>query len=88
MTSFFNRIIKLNAWEENFQDRVESIRGEEIGFLRKNATLKAFMNFVYGSAPSLVTLASFGTYVAIDPENNVLTADKVFVCLSLFNLLR
>jgi ABC-type multidrug transport system fused ATPase/permease subunit len=82
------KIIKLNAWEETFQDRVGSIREEEIGFLRKNATLKAFMNFVFGSAPILVTLASFGTYVAVDPANNVLTADKVFVCISLFNLLR
>ena len=52
------------------------IRKEEVSFLRKNAVLKAFINFVFGSAPILVTLASFGAYVAQDPVNNVLTADK------------
>ena len=82
------RIIKYNAWEENFTDRVEKIRREEISFLRKWVSLKSFINFVFGSAPILVTLASFATFVAIDPENNVLTAEKVFVCISLFNLLR
>ena len=41
-----------------------------------------------GSVSIIVTLATFGTFVAIDPENNVLTADKVFTCLALFNLLR
>jgi hypothetical protein len=48
-----------------------------VGFLRKLAVLKAFINFVFGSAPIIVTLVSFGTYVAIDPENNHLSADKV-----------
>lgn len=31
---------------------------------------------------------TFGTYVLIDPENNVLTPQITFVALSLFNILR
>ena len=81
------KIIKLNAWEESFEEKVAELRAQEIAFLRKNARLKAFINFVFGCAPILVTLASFGTYVSIN-EDNYLTADKVFVCISLCNLLR
>lgn len=31
---------------------------------------------------------TFGTYVLLDPENNVLTPQTTFVALSLFNILR
>ena len=82
------KVIKLNAWEESFQRKIESIREGEIGFLRKNAVVKAFLNFVFGSVTINVTLATFCTYVVLDPENHVLTADKIFTCISLFNLLR
>ena len=35
-----------------------------------------------------VACASFACYVLVDPENNILTADKAFVSISFFNLLR
>ena len=60
-------------------------RAEEI--FRSSGYL-ATLFFCCGSVPIIVTLATFGTFVAIDPEKNVLTADKVFTCLALFNLLR
>jgi len=82
------KIIKYNAWEETFIDKVGTVRSEEVGYLRKLAVLKAFINFIFGTVPIMVTLVSFGTYVAIDPENNHLSADKMFVCIALFNLLR
>ena len=44
-------------------------------------------SFLWTSAPFLVALASFATYVLID-ENNVLDANTAFVSLTLFNLLR
>ena len=42
---------------------------------------------LWGVAPLLVALASFTLFILID-ENNVLNAEKVFVSLTLFNLLR
>ena len=36
----------------------------------------------------IVACASFATYVLVDPENNILTADKAFVSISFFNLIR
>ena len=35
-----------------------------------------------------VACASFATYVLVDSENNILTADKAFVSISFFNLLQ
>lgn len=81
------KIIKFNTWEEAFADKILSLRAQELKFLEKKAALQAFINFVFGSAPVLVTLVSFATYVSISSSNH-LTADKVFVCIALFNLLR
>ena len=49
--------------------------------------MNAVTSFLWTSAPFLVALASFATYVLID-ENNVLDANTAFVSLTLFNLLR
>lgn len=29
------KIIKLNAWEDSFQERVSELRDQEVGFLRR-----------------------------------------------------
>jgi len=81
------KIVKLYAWENLFDKRVQECRDTEIRFLKKNAILKAMINFVFGSAPILVTLVSFAIYVSVDAEN-VLTPEKAFVCLTLFSMLR
>jgi len=81
------KIIKLYAWEKMFEERVNNHRDTEIKFLRKNAILKAMINFVFGSAPILVTLVSFAVYVSIDSKN-ILTPEKAFVSLTLFSMLR
>ena len=58
--------------------QVNEIRDEELMFLKRKYTLTSFINFVFGCVPILVTLSSFGTFVAID-DKNVLTADKVYI---------
>ena len=45
----------------------------------------SFLTFIL--SPFLVALATFATYVLVD-EKNVLDAQKAFVSLSLFNILR
>lgn len=81
------RVLKLYAWENPFMDRIKKIRDSEVKILRLCARLWAFMNFTFTGAPILVTIAVFALYVLIDPSH-VLTADKIFVSLSLFNLIR
>ncbi|CAH1406916.1 unnamed protein product [Nezara viridula] len=81
------KVLKLYAWEPSFEDDVLKIRAKEAKVLRKAAYLRAGISFIWTCAPFLVSLLTFMTYVLID-ENNVLDSAKVFVSLSLFNILK
>ena len=82
------KVLKLYAWENPFMKRIEDIRNGEIFTLRKAANIWAFLNFTFACSPFLVTVAIFAVYVALDPIGHVLTAEKIFVTISLFNLIR
>ncbi|XP_055346995.1 ATP-binding cassette sub-family C member 3-like [Paramacrobiotus metropolitanus] len=90
MTEILNgmKVLKLYAWEESFQGQVTEVRERELTTLRKAAFLGAVSYFTWMMSPFLVALATFATYVTTDPENNVLTAERVFVALALLNILR
>uniref|UniRef100_A0A8C6MEE9 ABC-type glutathione-S-conjugate transporter n=1 Tax=Nothobranchius furzeri TaxID=105023 RepID=A0A8C6MEE9_NOTFU len=81
------KILKLFAWEPSFQAQVEGIRGEELKVMRKFAYLTSVSTFVFSCAPALVSLATFAVFVGVSPDN-VLTAEKAFTSISLFNILR
>lgn len=75
------------AWEPSFEQQVMDIRGKEMNVLKKAAYLHAGTSFVWACAPFVVSLVTFATYVLID-ENNVLDAEKAFVSLTLFNIMK
>ena len=81
------KVLKLYAWEPSFAKKIEKIRGEEVFTLKKMSYLGAVQTFMFTAAPFIVTLASFATFVLVDP-NNILTAEIAFVSLSYFNLMR
>uniref|UniRef100_UPI0037E8D390 ATP-binding cassette sub-family C member 2 n=1 Tax=Semicossyphus pulcher TaxID=241346 RepID=UPI0037E8D390 len=81
------KILKLYAWEPSFQTQVEDIRGQELKVMRKFAYLTSVSTFVFSCAPALVSLATFAVFVGVSSEN-VLTAEKAFTSISLFNILR
>ncbi|XP_072298433.1 multidrug resistance-associated protein 1 [Eucyclogobius newberryi] len=81
------RVLKLYAWELAFQDKVSEIRQSELRVLKKAAYLGAMSTFTWVCAPFLVALSTFCVYVLSD-ELNVLDAQKAFVSLALFNILR
>nr|AJG01605.1 ATP-binding cassette sub-family C member 1 [Dreissena polymorpha] len=81
------KVLKLYAWEESFERKVREVRAKELNVTKKAAYLGAVSTFFWSSAPFLVTLATFATYILID-SNNQLDAQKAFVSLSLFNILR
>ncbi|XP_034255070.1 multidrug resistance-associated protein 1-like [Thrips palmi] len=81
------KVLKLYAWEPPFGDKINQIRLREMDVLMKSAYLQAGISFAFTVAPFLVTLVSFATYVLMD-ENNVLDAQRAFVSLSLFNIMR
>eukprot|EP00094_Tigriopus_californicus_P001437 TCALIF_01392-PA protein Name:"Similar to Abcc1 Multidrug resistance-associated protein 1 (Mus musculus)" AED:0.04 eAED:0.04 QI:0/0.8/0.33/0.83/1/1/6/0/1537 len=81
------KILKLYAWETSFQRQVLQIREQEVKALKVIAYWNAGMTFLWTCAPVVIALASFGTFVLIDPKN-ILDANTAFVSLTLFNLLR
>ncbi|XP_045840743.1 ATP-binding cassette sub-family C member 3 isoform X4 [Meles meles] len=81
------KVLKLYAWEPSFLEKVEGIREDELRLLRKSAYLQAISTFTWVCTPVLVTLTTLGVYVSVSP-NNVLDAEKAFVSVSLFNILK
>ncbi|XP_031698824.1 canalicular multispecific organic anion transporter 2 isoform X1 [Anarrhichthys ocellatus] len=81
------KVLKLYAWENSFKEKVLAIRQKELNVLRKTAYLGALSTMAWTSAPFLVALTTFAVFVTVD-ENNVLDAERAFVSLSLFNILR
>ncbi|XP_067934007.1 multidrug resistance-associated protein 1-like isoform X2 [Watersipora subatra] len=81
------KVLKLYAWEESFCNIIRGIRNKELNLLKKASYINAFSNFVWQCTPFFVTLISFAVYVISD-EKNVLDAEKAFVSLSLFNIMR
>lgn len=80
------KIIKLYGWEKAFIDKVQAIRGKELANLRKINYLLCGLQVLWSLSPFLVSFITFATYVAL--PGNILTAQKAFVSLALFNILR
>ncbi len=79
-------MLKLYAWEPCFEEQITKIRAVELDVLKKTAFLNAYSNVLWTCAPFLVAISTFATYVLID-QKNVLDAHKIFVSLSLFNVM-
>ncbi|CAN8021103.1 unnamed protein product [Ixodes persulcatus] len=80
------KILKLNAWEQPFEERVVNSRKKEVQMLHKIVHLYSVMNFVWNCISFLVSLVTFMTYLIVSSK----TLDPVtaFVSLALFNTLR
>lgn len=81
------KVVKLYAWETPFMAKIKEHRDIEIKMILKKAILQAVLWITYTAAPLIVTLSTFACYVSLD-ENNILTAEKVFGTVSIFNVVR
>ncbi|KAG8790592.1 hypothetical protein FRC12_011475, partial [Ceratobasidium sp. 428] len=89
MSELLNNIksIKLYAWEDSFIQRVLTVRNEqELKMLRKIGVTTAINTTLWTGIPLLVAFGSFAT--AAYTGSKPLTADVIFPCISLFNLLQ
>ncbi|KAF6767994.1 hypothetical protein AHF37_07865 [Paragonimus kellicotti] len=80
------RVIKLYAWEPSFITEVNRLRQKEVHYLRRFAYLQS-VSFLWTCAPFLVALSTFGVFVMVS-DQNILDAQKAFLSLTLFNILR
>ncbi|KAG1691083.1 Multidrug resistance-associated protein 1 [Nymphon striatum] len=81
------RVLKLYAWEIPFIREVLKVRSSELSELKKMAYLNASTLLMWTSAPFLVAIGSFATFIYSSNEN-ILTPNIAFVSLSLFSIMR
>eukprot|EP01113_Clastostelium_recurvatum_P045650 TRINITY_DN786_c0_g1_i1.p1 TRINITY_DN786_c0_g1~~TRINITY_DN786_c0_g1_i1.p1 ORF type:complete len:1526 (-),score=434.15 TRINITY_DN786_c0_g1_i1:5921-10498(-) len=79
------RVMKFFAWEDNFLGKIDRIRDHELATLRRSVFLRAFTTFIWSTTPIFVAVLVFATFVL---TGGVLTPDKAFPALALFNILR
>ncbi|CAB3223722.1 unnamed protein product [Arctia plantaginis] len=78
------KVLKMYAWEPSFEEQILKIRNKEMGVLKQAAYLNSATSFIWSCAPFLVTFLTFFTFLISDPEKNILTAENIFVSMSLF----
>nr|XP_021201313.2 multidrug resistance-associated protein 1 isoform X4 [Helicoverpa armigera] len=78
------KVLKMYAWEPSFEDQILKIRNKEMNVLKQTAYLNSATSFIWSCAPFLVTFLTFFTFLITDPEKNILTAENIFVSMSLF----
>nr|ABS83557.1 ABCC/MRP-like protein [Mytilus californianus] len=81
------KVLKMYAWEECFEKCILKIRDQELHILAKREGIQNWMHVIWATTPFTISLCTFGAYVFMD-VNNVMSAEKVFVSLSLFNILQ
>ncbi|XP_075974899.1 multidrug resistance-associated protein 1-like isoform X2 [Anticarsia gemmatalis] len=81
------KVLKMYGWEPSFQDHVLKIRNKEMQELKKMAYYNSASSFIWFSTPLLVSMMSFACFVLVN-DKEVLDSQRVFVALSLFNILR
>ncbi|KDO25421.1 hypothetical protein SPRG_09363 [Saprolegnia parasitica CBS 223.65] len=80
------QIIKLNAWEERYFDKITALRNAELKSLWRESLLASMAITINGAGPIFLTTVSFAAYVLWLGEP--LTASKVFTALSLFSMIK
>ncbi|EIW82712.1 multidrug resistance-associated ABC transporter [Coniophora puteana RWD-64-598 SS2] len=79
------KFIKFFAWEERWIGRAMKARAEELAWIVKARINSVIFTAIWTSAPILVSLVSFFTYVYQGKE---LTVSIAFTAIALFNMIR
>ena len=80
------KVVKLQAWEEPFREKIVGLRKLEIRQLLAYLLGKAGTYLVWGGVPLLIAIATFGAYVTIAGKD--LDVASALTALALFDILR
>lgn len=67
-------VVKCSTWEDAFWDRIQAVRGLELGVLWKSFVVAALNVFLLNAIPTLVSVCTFGVYVLLGNELTATTA--------------
>lgn len=79
------RLLKMYAWEDSFEARLDKIRDLELTYLRQYQRMNILSASMYQVAPILTGVGTLGTYTLLYGQ---LSAAVAFSALSLFSVLR
>jgi len=79
------KVIKMYTWEKSFAKLVHEARKEEIDVVRNTSYYRAFNFSFFFTASRFILLC---TFLVFGFTGEVLTAEKAFLCLSMFNTVR
>ncbi|EEF44460.1 multidrug resistance-associated protein 2, 6 (mrp2, 6), abc-transoprter, putative [Ricinus communis] len=79
------RILKFQAWEMKVLSKIVELRKTEAGWLKKYVYATALVSFVFWSAPSFVSLATFATCMLMGIP---LELGKILTALATFKMLQ
>jgi len=79
------RVLKLNAWEPRFFERISAMRSKELEKVKGFRIYWAFGELLSGATAVLVGTSSIILYAAL---GNTLTPSRIFTTLALFTILR
>jgi ABC-type multidrug transport system fused ATPase/permease subunit len=79
------KVIKLQAWEKEYQRKIEEIRNEELALMKKYVMAQAYSGTLFGAIPMVVAICTFMAYIAMGNSLDVATA---LTSLALFDILR
>lgn len=78
-------MIKYYAWNKPFNDRVQSVRDNELSYVWRIAYFQSVFSVLPYSAPMFVAVVSIGAYVLFI---DTLTPSTAYTALSLINIIR
>ncbi|CDY64080.1 BnaAnng19200D [Brassica napus] len=79
------KILKLQAWDNQFLNKVKRLRKKEYDCLWKSLRLQAFTTFILWGAPALISVVTFVTCMLIGVK---LTSGAVLSALATFQMLQ
>ncbi|KAK6919880.1 ABC transporter type 1, transmembrane domain [Dillenia turbinata] len=79
------KTIKLQAWDNQFLHKLQSLRETEHNWLWKSLRLSAFTTFIFWGAPTFISIVTFGGCMLMGIQ---LTAGRVLSALATFRMLQ
>ncbi len=79
------KVIKLQAWEDEYRKRIDEIRTRELKTFRSYVISQALSGALYTTIPLMVGICTFTAYIASGHTLDVATA---LTSLALFEILR
>ncbi|KAF5732819.1 Multidrug resistance protein ABC transporter family [Tripterygium wilfordii] len=79
------KIIKLQAWDTQFLEKLECLRKIEYNWLWKSLRLGAFSAFIFCGSPAFISVVTFGACMLMGIQ---LTAGRVLSALATFRMLQ